>query len=46
MADYGRCTSDEELRLEYLLDKERVAGLDKGERYELEQLIQGDICTI
>lgn len=28
-------------RLKYLLEKEEVAGLDKEERYELEQLLKG-----
>ena len=26
-------------RLEYLIEKQEVAGLDKAERYELEQLL-------
>jgi hypothetical protein len=26
-------------RLQYLIDKEQVAGLDKGERYELIELL-------
>jgi hypothetical protein len=26
-------------RLKYLLEKEQVAGLDKAERYELQQLL-------
>lgn len=30
-------------RLKYLLDKEQVAGLDKAERYELEQLLKEQV---
>jgi len=41
MAELGKCVSDDELRLEYLLEKLEVAGLDKAERYELNELIIG-----
>lgn len=27
-------------RLKYLLEKEKVCGLDKGERYELQELME------
>ena len=27
-------------RLKYLLEKEKVAGLDKGEKYELQELLK------
>ena len=29
-------------RLKYLLEKEEVAGLDKSERYELQELLRED----
>lgn len=29
-------------RLQYLLDKDEVCGLDKEERYELEKLLKGE----
>lgn len=29
-------------RLQYLLDKNEVCGLDKEERYELEELLKGE----
>lgn len=35
-------TNEENERLNYLLDKEKVAPLDKEERYELEQLLSKD----
>ena len=43
MTEQGKCTSDDELRLEYLLDKEKVCPLDKAERYELQQLINEEV---
>ena len=30
-------------RLEYLLEKQEVAGLDKGERYELQELLRSGV---
>lgn len=30
-------------RLQYLLDKDKVCGLDKEERYELEELSKEDL---
>jgi len=35
--------SEDELQLEYLLDKQTVCPLDKGERYELEQLLREEV---
>lgn len=39
MNEYGRAVTEDELRLEYLIEKQEVAGLDKAERYELQELL-------
>lgn len=31
-------------RIKYLLEKEQIAGLDKGERFELQQSMGETIC--
>lgn len=39
----GGGLGSKELRLEYLLDKKQVAGLDKLEKYELQELLNGGL---